>query len=262
MELIRAIRNQVLPVLFVALAGTNAWAQVIPPFLPSGSQFRYAFVTSQTRSITTGDIADYNTFVTTLAESQPDLLALGTSWNVLGSSWTVDARDNTGTNPTNAGHVSVPIYLLNGTRIADGNADLWDGSLAAPINITESGSAATGGTAVATGTTANGQAAAAPFGSAINFLFFSIPVVTVGRLNRTDDAWTSDGNQLFPNLPVYALSAPITVGGDSGGGGPSVPEPGVATLLTIVLVPLGIDAVRRGRAGRGKVPQAKDSSTN
>lgn len=69
----------------------------------------------------------------------------------------MDARDNTGTNPFNATHTDVPIYLLDGaTKITDNNADLWDGSLDHALSVNE-----TGGNVpltVRTGTQADGTA--------------------------------------------------------------------------------------------------------
>jgi len=57
----------------------------------------------------------------------PELRAY--SWKAVVSSDTVDARDNTGTNPTDSGHASIPIYSLAGVRVADDNNDLWDGTI-------------------------------------------------------------------------------------------------------------------------------------
>ncbi len=37
----------------------------------------------------------------------------------------MDARDNTGTDPTPAGDTGVPIYLVNGFRFADDYDSLW-----------------------------------------------------------------------------------------------------------------------------------------
>jgi hypothetical protein len=87
----------------VALAtlGTASAAQaalvVVPPSLAPGAQYRLVFVTNTTTQATSTDINDYNT------------------------------------NPSSAG---VPIYLINGNLVANNNADLWDGSIATPIDRT------------------------------------------------------------------------------------------------------------------------------
>jgi hypothetical protein len=114
--------------------GSAAFAAIVvsPPDLNPGQQYRLVFVTSQTRDAVPTDIAAYNTFVTGLANSQPLLAALGTTWTAIASTATVDARDNTGTNPhfvlgvpTTLG---APIYRLDGLRVADDNFDLWNGN--------------------------------------------------------------------------------------------------------------------------------------
>jgi hypothetical protein len=112
---------------------------VCPAGLNPGDQYRLAFVTSTQRDATSSDIADYNTFVQNVAGSVTDLANLGASWTAIASTSTVDARDNTNTNP--ASGPGVPMYNLAGQRIAAGNPELWDGFLdpGAPILYTESG---------------------------------------------------------------------------------------------------------------------------
>lgn len=81
------------------------------------------------------------------------LAALGTTWTAIASTRAVAARDNTSINPgVNAG---VRIYLLNDTKLADNNADLWDGTIQSPLHITESG-LASARSSVWTGTESNG----------------------------------------------------------------------------------------------------------
>ena len=82
-------------------------------------------------------IADYNTTVTTAANAAG--LTVTGGWKVIGSTALVDAKDNTGTNTT-GGANDVPIFKTDGvTKIADNNADLWDGSLDSQINCDENG---------------------------------------------------------------------------------------------------------------------------
>lgn len=107
----------------------------VPTDLNAGDKYRLAFVTSTKRDATSSNIADYNNFVTAVANTVPQLLALGTSWRAIGSTVDVDARDNTGTNPTV--DTGVPVYRLDDTRIADDNLDLWDGVLLAAFDVTE-----------------------------------------------------------------------------------------------------------------------------
>ncbi len=114
----------------------------VPAGLSVGDQYRLAFVTSTMRDALSSDIADYNAFVTSAAESIPELAALGTTWRVIGSTSAIDARDNTDTNPTLS--VGVPIYRLDGAVVAHNNADLWDGSPTSPISINELGASYAG----------------------------------------------------------------------------------------------------------------------
>ena len=100
----------------VAPHGASAAIVTTPTDLSFGDQYRLAFVTSTTRDPTSSDIGVYNMFVTTAANTQADLVALGTTWTAIGSTFTTDARDNTGTNPSSTG---VPIYRLSITNRID-----------------------------------------------------------------------------------------------------------------------------------------------
>jgi hypothetical protein len=130
----------------VALAtlGTSA-AQaalvVVPPGLSPGDQFRLVFVNDGKRDATSSDIDDYNNFVTNQVTGSALATALTTAgfnlgtitWKAIASTDSVAARDNTGTNPSSTG---VPIYLIDGNRVANNNADLWDGSILTGIDRT------------------------------------------------------------------------------------------------------------------------------
>jgi hypothetical protein len=100
-------------------------------------QYRIAFVTTGTRDATTNVIADYNAFVTAAAAGVTELNVLGATWTCLGSTETIDAKVNTGTlliaDPGYDSANDVPIYTTTGQRIADNNADLWDGTIQNPI---------------------------------------------------------------------------------------------------------------------------------
>ena len=117
----------------VVTAGSAAAIPItVPTSLSPGDQYRLAFVTSTTRDATSSDINDYNAFVTTAANTQPALTALGTTWKAIGSTASVNARVNTNTDPIATG---VPIFLLNDTNLAGSYPDLWDSSiLAYPVN--------------------------------------------------------------------------------------------------------------------------------
>ena len=110
----------------------------VPSSLVEGDQFRLVFVTNGSPNARQPSLADYyNPFVTDAADSVESLKALGTTWMAIASTADVDARDNTYTNSVTADDASVPIYRLDGAQVATGNLDLWDGSIIAPINLTE-----------------------------------------------------------------------------------------------------------------------------
>ena len=99
-----------------------------PPGLSSGDSFRLLFLSSTTRTASSSDIADYNTFIQNLATAgHTDIQAYSDGFNVIGCTAANDARNNTGTIYTNA-YRGVPIYWLNGTKVADDYEDFYDGS--------------------------------------------------------------------------------------------------------------------------------------
>jgi len=137
------MRILILPVLAALLAASaQAQIQIPPPDLQGGQSYRILFVTESARNAMSTDIADYNAFVAADANASPQLAALNTNWRALAATSAVNARTNTDTDPTASNQV--PIYLPNGTRIADDYADLWDGQLAAPPNSTSLGNTIVG----------------------------------------------------------------------------------------------------------------------
>lgn len=123
-------------VLVIFAMATSAVAAIVttPTDLNTGDQYRLVFVTSQETVTTSDDITFYNDFVDGVANAPGSFLApLATSWTAIASTAAVDARDNTSTNPTVA--TGVPIYLIDGNRVADDNADLWDGTHIGEPNV-------------------------------------------------------------------------------------------------------------------------------
>ena len=100
------------------------WA-LKPADAEPGDQFRLLFVTSTGRNAQSGNIADYNTFVQTKAKAGHSAITdeFGDLFKVVGSTRWVNARQNTSTNGT-----GVPIYWLNGEKVADNYGDFYDGS--------------------------------------------------------------------------------------------------------------------------------------
>ena len=209
----------------MAVFAATAQAEIIGPY-------RLAFTTSVPRDAVPTDIGVYNAYIQNLAT----LAGLpGTDWRVIGSTAQVDARDNTGTNP-NVDGVGVPIYLVDGiTKVADDNADLWDGTIDHIIDQDENGGAdyphlwcftgtKTDGTAVTQGESNNGG----PLGYDGE--------VSQGNGTSTTawiwQQWTSDPANT--PLPFYGMSEVI-------------PEPSTFTLAVVGLLGLIGFAWRRRR---------------
>jgi uncharacterized repeat protein (TIGR01451 family) len=190
----------------LALTVTPALSAPIttPQGLSPGAQYRLAFVTSSATTAGSGAIGDYNAFVTTVANTQTALAALATTWTAIGSTATVDARDNTGTNPIGTG---VPIFLLDGvSKIADNNADLWDGTIAHALNVTEAGNTLSG-ISVWTGTTSAGIKQTTG-----NARQLGNGAVIAGSSSATNSGWIlANGYDNFSPNPLYAISGLLTV---------------------------------------------------
>ena len=100
---------------------TSDWS-LKPAGLGAGDKFRLLFLSSTKRNGMSTDIADYNTFIQNLAAAgHTDIRAYSAGFRVVGCTADVDARDNTGTTGT-----GVPIYWLNGSKVADHNTDFYD----------------------------------------------------------------------------------------------------------------------------------------
>lgn len=107
-------------------SGALAQGFSLPSDLQPGDQYRVLFVTASKRDSSSTDIADYNAFVSADAAANPALAALSTTWTAVASTATVEARDNTNTDPSPAGSTGVPIYRPDGTRLADDYDHLWN----------------------------------------------------------------------------------------------------------------------------------------
>lgn len=162
-----------------------------------GDKYRFAFVTRATTQATSTDIATYNAFVNGVANSSTLSLG-GASWKVIGSTATVEARDNTSTNPDVNG-TGEPIFLVDGTKIANNYADLWDGSLNHALNLDEKGLLFS--TSAFTGSSASGiKDGGGVLGSTAN--------LTIGDSSNWMRIYNAAATSL---LPVYALSDPLTI---------------------------------------------------
>ena len=119
---------------FVALLATPTYAQTeVPsdwPLKPSemnvGDQFRLMYMTKNSQTADSTGIASYDTYVQgRIADiGHAEIKAYSSHFKVLGSTATVNARSHTGTTGTGG----VPIYWLNGAKVANNYGDFYDGS--------------------------------------------------------------------------------------------------------------------------------------
>ena len=208
------------------LASTAQASLVIsPPGLNVGDTYQLAFVTNGYHTGQSTSIADYDLFV----NAQADLggigpTSFGTSgfpitWKVIGSTATVDAESHA--------LVSSPVYNLNGSALASGYADFWDGGLATSILYDQYASVTN--VAIMTGSLTSGLGLP---GRTLGAVFVQYGV---SNLSSSDWISRSDTNNDNPTLALYALSAPITV----------TPEPSSLALAAFGLVSLAAWGWRR-----------------
>jgi len=196
----------------------------VPPGLNPGDPYHLAFVSSTVRDAYSADITDYDAHVQAAADAAGIGVTEGVSWYAIGSTSFVDARDHAA--------VSAPVHRLDGVKIADGYADLWDGTILAPLFVTELGDSSE--SEVWTGTDRFGVASN-PLGAPVyNW-------VEWGRCltSDTDFRWLASGmKQPHELLPLYALSEQLVV----------VPEPSSSLLiLTAASLVVVYGAYRRRR---------------
>ena len=99
-----------------------------PSGLAAGDRFRLLIVTSTTRNALSTNIGQYDAHVQSAvasANGHTDIQSYSSGFRVLGTTGTVNARDHTETRATDT---SAPIYYLNGEKVADDYAGLYDGT--------------------------------------------------------------------------------------------------------------------------------------
>ncbi len=196
----------------------------VPAGLNPGDEYQLVFVTSGVIGATSPDIAVYNDFVNAQAALNPSLT--GTDMGVTYSAIASTPFDAANVNAL----VEAPVYLLDSSLVANGFADLWDGTIMNPIGLTQFATAQPPGL-VWTGSLTTGEAFVdLELGSALGRAI-------VGFNSQTDGSWIQSTN--FDSFPaehsIYALSETLTVG---------VPEPS----SFVAFVGMGLIGVCRRRS--------------
>ena len=187
--------------------GGGAWAQgidekgvsanwsLVPSDLSVGDRFRLLFITSTQRNAESTDIDDYNAHVQNAATLADDSIIRSYSdgFRVLGCTTSVNARTNT---ETTSGDTDAFVYWLDGEKVADTYADLYDGSWDSFNRKTEDADDVVPAVAVYTGCLNNGNTDAGEQLGASHARFSS------------DNAPFKSGFSLgtFANKSFYALS--------------------------------------------------------
>lgn len=206
---------------FLAVFPVLIWALLIPlsiegavlsegdPLIPAGLEvgesFHLAFVTDSTGEAKSADIGFYNDFVQSDANSSTILGVSKLSWKAIGSTLSVDARDNAivGGGP---GTDNSPVYRLDHVQLANGYDSLWDGDLAATLSTNQNGQVPNGTSWVFTGSqVTGGVTAAAPLGE-------SPSDTGLGYFDQNGANWI-DGHSVGADnvLRFYALSEQLFI---------------------------------------------------
>ena len=193
----------------VYLPEVPADSSLVPDGLVPGDLFRLIFLSSETRNASPSNIDTYNTWVQDLvANGHADIQDHSSTFRVVGSTPSVDARDNTSTTYTDDDK-GLPIYWLNGDKAADHYKDFYDETWDEEASMRdESGTTVTAPTYVWTGSNHNGTKRSWSLGSTTG-------LVTVGKpnSNAAADGPLSSGNSLSSstNRNLYALSGVLQV---------------------------------------------------
>ena len=177
------------------------WA-LKPADVVAGGSFRLLFVTTTGRDGTSDEISDYNTHVqAAAADGHTAIQSYSAQFRAVASTDPadgVDARDNTATTGT-----GVPIYWLDGAKVADDYADFYDGTWDSGDNSArdQAGDVPSGVTLAWTGSEVDGTA------HATAYLGAAAPDhIQAGPPNRADNALGLTAVSRTTSLPLYGLS--------------------------------------------------------
>ncbi len=187
--------------------GIPAPAAMTPGDLVDGDTFYVMFVTSTAHPGNLATAADYDAAVNATAQSSA---FYGTDDASLTGLWRAFIAHDDGTNRADvvvgafSADDTVPIYRIDGTRLANDRADLLDNTIAVPINVTELGSVLPS-ELVWTGMLPSGATLSGlgPTGSS-----------TYGQTNASAFVWLEGGSSASTTatMPLYVVSPLLRVG--------------------------------------------------
>lgn len=208
---------------------------VSPTGLSAGQGYRLAFLTRDGTTATSSSIATYNAFATTEANQNSDLASL--SWTAIASTATTNAVDNIAC----AGCNDVPIYLVDGTKLATSTAALFSQVLLSSFNKNQFSQVSDQYNYAWTGSKTNGTKSANPLGTSVPDIGF--PYDTSNWLYANFNY-----NSSTQPFSIYAISSEAFAVGTPAA---AVPEPATLALLGAGGL-LALGARRRaGRASAG-----------
>ena len=110
----------------------DSWL-LLPTDLEAGDKFRLIYVTSQETAASSSDLSTYDAFVRTEITGNglvnggvTDLAEHATSFKAIGEVSGTSARDHASFSPVDTNDPNFPIYWVNGSKVADDNADFTD----------------------------------------------------------------------------------------------------------------------------------------
>lgn len=175
----------------------DAPAALVPAGLNPGDTFFIIFYSSGTTAGNLAAASNFNTFAGAQAALGPNTSQV-TGWTAL------IGHDDTTNTSTSAfgGDTASPIYLVDGTLVANNRADLFDGTVVANISIDQSGNTSASG--VWTGLTNTGTTDADALGTVgAN--------CRRGANNSLNQAFSFDSQACGGSFPIYVLSPQLTV---------------------------------------------------
>jgi hypothetical protein len=206
--------------------------------LEEGAMYRVLFATSTTTQAISSDIAFYNSFVSTAADSGSVTGSLGLSWKALASTAADNVQDHTGIQSSDDSLVTM--FNTLGEVVAVSGEDLWDGDLNFAIGYDVDGAAACVSASCATYT--GFDRAGMTYRRNHTYLGGQLGVI-IGFNERTDSGWANVGiyRLQFPMDPfrLYAVSSEVMKTSTV------VTEPGTVILLSLGLAGLAFARYRK-----------------